>query len=195
MDKMVDLIGGFSHVEYLIIFNTIIFGVVATEYFSGWGSMVRYRDNIKYSLPQFLWSIFSFLTLIQNWYGIWPRTVYIDKHFLYFLYSIIPMFLFHLISVILFPTFKQGSFIDLTEYFKKNSRLLFLLYAGYFTLTIISSFIYDDKGNVLVQNLIRSGGIILAIIASIYNTVKWIQYGFVTLGFIGIAIFILSIPT
>lgn len=194
MNKMHELIGGFSHVEYLIIFNTIIFGVVASEYFAGWGSMVRYRESIKFSLIQFLWTVFSFLTLIQNWYGIWPRTAYINHHFLYFLYSIVPMFLFHLISVVLFPSFRIKSTVNINEYFEKNARLLLMLYAGYFLLTIISSYIYDDLGNVLLQNIIRFGGIVLAVLATIYHKNKVFQYVLVGAGFLGTGAFILSIP-
>lgn len=194
MNKMHEVIGGFSHIEYLIIFNTIIFGVVASEYFAGWGSMVRYRETIKYSRIQFLWTVFSFLTLIQNWYGIWPRTEYINHHFLYFLYSIVPMFLFHMISVVLFPSFRNKTVVDIDEYFNKNARLLFMLYAGYFLLTIISSYIYDDLGNVFLQNIIRAGGIVLATVAAIYHKKKILQYILVGAGLLGIIIFILSIP-
>lgn len=191
---MHEIIGGFSHIEYLIIFNTIIFGVVASEYFAGWGSMLRYRSTVKFSLIQFLWTVFSFLTLIQNWYGIWPRTAYINHHFLYFLYSIVPMLIFHLISVVLFPSFRITSTVDVDEYFKKNARLLFMLYAGYFLLTIISSYVYEDLGNVLMQNIIRAGGVVLATLAAIYHTNKSLQYLLVGAGLVGVAIFVLSIP-
>ena len=66
MNEMPEIIGGFSQIEYLTIFNTIIFGIISSEYFGGWGNMFRHRNTIKIDYTHLFWTIFAFLTLIQN---------------------------------------------------------------------------------------------------------------------------------
>lgn len=191
---MPEQIKGFTHVEYLMVFNAIIFAYVGAEYFLGWGSMIRYRKNYKIYLPHLLWTIFAFLLIIQNWYGIWPRVKYIDLNFFYFFYSLLPILLFHFISVIMFPVVSPGTYVDLEEHFKKNAKWLFGLFAGYFLLTILNSVVYIDKGNVLVQNMIRLGGVLLSLLAAIYAHKKWVQVSFLIIAYIALSIFIWAIP-
>lgn len=187
-------IEGLSHIEYLIVFNTILFGVVASEFFTGWGNMLRFRDQVKFNLLHFMWTLFAFLTLIQNWYGIWPRTRFLNDNIVYFFYSLVPMFVFHLITVALFPNIKEGKFVDFKVYYEKNARMLFILFGVYFVLTISSSYIYVDSGDVLMQNIMRGGAAIFSFIAAYFNNKKILQALFLILGFAGLINFILSIP-
>lgn len=194
MEKMPIEIGGFSQVEYLAVFITILFGVVASEFFMGWGNILRNRATNKPYWLHLTVTVFSFLTLIQNWYGIWPRTKYINENFLFFFYSMVPMLIFHLKTVALFPNADDSKHVDYKEYYKKNVRLLFILLAVYFALTISSSLIYVDKGNVLVQNLLRCFGVIFSLVIAFFNKKTWIQILFVIVGFLALAQFIMAIP-
>ena len=99
MDQMPEVIKEFSHVEYLTVFNAILFGFVGAEYFSGWASMLRNRNNVKHYWQHILWTIFAFTLYIQNWYGVWPRTILINENVYYFLFSLAPILVFHFISV------------------------------------------------------------------------------------------------
>ncbi len=186
-------IEGFDHIEYLLVFNTVVFGVVATEFFTGWGNMLRHRENVKVYALHFGWTIFMFLTFIQNWYGIWPRTQFINDNFLFFGYSLVPMIIYHLITEALFPHFKAGEEIDFEQHYFKNSRTLFILLAVYFSITVLSSFVYVDEGNVLNQNLIRVSGFTFSILCAIWNRKIWLHLMFLVLGLAGIGLFIRSI--
>lgn len=187
-------IEGFSQVEYLTVFYTIIFGVIATEYFSGWGSMLRHRKKIKIYPIHLVWSLFAFLTLIQNWYGIWPRVKYINNNILYFIFGLLPLFLFYLMTVVLFPNLKFATEIDFKKHYYENSRILFLLFAIYLGVTISGSFVYKDAGDVFMQNVLRSGGIALALIGAIFNHQKYFHILFLTLMLGGLSAFMLVIP-
>lgn len=188
-------IGGFSQVEYLAVFITILFGVVASEFFVGWGNVLRNRKTNKVYWLHLLLTTFSFLNLTQNWYGIWPRTYYINHNFVYFFYSMVPMLIFHLITVALFPNSDDSKHVDYKEYYEKNVRLLFILYAIYFALTISSSLVYVDKGNIVHQNILRFGGMLFCILIAYFNKIKWLQILYVTLSYAALIKFILSIPT
>lgn len=194
MVKMPEFISGFSQVEYLTIFYTILFGVIASEYFVGWGNMFRQRDKVKVYWLHMSWSIFTFLTLIQNWFGIWPRMVYINHNILYFYYGLIPMFLFYLITVVLFPSADSGVKVDYEHHYFKNARAFFILFGIYMGSAITSSLVYEDHGNVLAQNIIRSFGIALSIGAAYYNRNFWLHAGILLIGYLSLFQFLFFIP-
>lgn len=194
-DKVPDVIGGFTHTEYLTVFNAIIFGYVGAEYFQGWGAIIRNRRNIKAYWQHLLWTVFAFVMFIQNWWGIWPRVSDINESIFFFIYSLLPIFLFYLISVILFPDFKNNEQMDMKEYFYSNTRWLFALFAVYFVFTIVSSFVYHDIGNVLIQNIIRSGGVLLAATAAYFNKTVWLHIIFLLIGYYMLIQFFLALPT
>ncbi|WP_040496986.1 hypothetical protein [Fulvivirga imtechensis] len=194
-DQVPDIIEGFTHTEYLTVFNAIIFGYVGAEYFQGWGSIIRNRKHIQSYWQHLLWTIFAFVMFIQNWWGIWPRVADINQSIFFFIYSLLPIFLFYLISVILFPDFKNQEKVVMKEYFYGNTRWLFALFAVYFVLTIISSFVYNDIGNVLVQNIIRGGGVVLAATAAYFNRTVWLHVIFLAIGYYMLIQFFLALPT
>ncbi|MCP4522309.1 MAG: hypothetical protein GY827_11565 [Cytophagales bacterium] len=191
---MPQIIGDFSHTEYLVVFNTIVFGLIATEYFGVWGMLIRNKATVKFSWLHFLWTVFSFMILLQNWYGVWPRTKYITYNFLYFLFSLVPLLLYYLISVTLSPSTRDRN-IDLEKHFFQQARSLMILHAVYFLFTIVASFVYDDKGDLWVQNSVRAFAICLSLIGAYWYEKKWLHYLFLGLGFAGLAQFILAIPT
>jgi hypothetical protein len=196
MDKMPQIIEGFSQIEYLLVFNAIVFGAIAGEYFGGWGAMLRNREYITFSPIQFTWSIFAFLILVQNWFGIWPRSEYINNGVQYFYFSLIPMLLFYLISVVIFPQMRVNTAVNFQEHYRKNSDILFGLFAIYLFVAIIGSAVYYDldKGDVLKQNLIRAAGIALCGVCIKFKDKMWIHYAFIALSSIGLFAFLFQIP-
>ena len=197
MDRMPNIIEGFTHTEYLIVFNAIIFGYVGAEYFQGWGAIIRNRRSLKPYWQHTLWTIFAFTLFIQNWWGIWPRTRLIDESIFYFFYSLVPIFLFYIISVVLFPDFRsmdKDIKMDMQEYFYSNTRYLFGLFSVYFIFTIVSSFVYPDIGNVFVQNAIRLFGVLLAAGAAYFHKNKTVHVIFLIIGYAALIRFFLALP-
>jgi len=195
MPKFID---GFTHTEYLTVFSAIIFGYVGAEYFQGWGALIRNRSRIKAYWQHTLWTIFAFTMFIQNWWGIWPRTRFITLNLFYFFYSLVPIFIFYIVSVILFPDFNKqdkSSTVSMKDYFYSNTRWLFGLLAIYFLFTISSSFVYEDIGNVFVQNIIRSFGVALAAVAAYFHKNKVLHIIFLIIGYAALIRFFLALPT
>lgn len=193
---MPESIGGFNHTEYLMVFVAIIFGYVGAEYFVGWGNLLRKRANIKIYWLHLLWTIFSFMMFITNWYGIWPRTEYITYNITYYFFALLPILIFYFINVILFPNFKEKEKLDLKEYYTKNASWLFSLFALYFLFTIIAGYVYfNDPGNKLVQNSLRFLGVVLSLLAAKYKDKYILHICLLIFGFAGLIFFILSIPT
>ncbi len=195
MLQMPSIIDGVTHSEYLTVFNAIIFGYVGSEYFLGWGSMIRNRDKVQVYWQHLLWTIFAFVLYIQNWWGVWPRTAMINKSLFYFIYSLVPIFIFYLISVILFPNFNNSDNVNMKEHFYRNTRWLFALFAIYFAITIFSSFVYADIGDVTLQNGIRTIGILLALGAAYFDKKTLIHIVFLIIGCGSLISFFLVLPT
>lgn len=194
MEDMPDTIEGFDHVEYLMIFVAIIFGYVGAEYFIGWGAMIRNRKQIRFYWPHVLWTVFAFTLFMQNWYGIWPRTKYINESFFYFFYTLFPILIFHIISVLLFPAFRSDKTYDMKRFFFGNTRWLYSIFAIYFLLTITSSFVYKDAGNVLMQNAIRGLGMLLSLLAAWFHKTAWLHKAFLIIAYGALFAFIMAIP-
>jgi len=193
---MPEIIKGFTHTEYLIVFIAIVFGYVGAEYFEGWGALVKNRKNIKSYWQHLLWTNFAFLTFIQNWWGIWPRTEFVTNSIYYFLFALVPIFIFYLVSVILFPDFSSGDkdTKDMKIYFYNNTRWFFGLLAIYFVFTIVSSFVYPDKGNVVTQNLIRFGGVLFAATAAYFKDSKILHIFLLVIGYVSLILFFIALP-
>ena len=194
IENVPDVIDGFTHTEYLVVFLAIIFGYVGAEYFQGWGWMIRNRREIKLYWQHIAWTIFAFVMFIQNWWGIWPRTRFITGNIFYFFYSLFPIALFYIISVILFPEKKKADTMNMEEYFYRNVRWFFLLLALYFVLAIANSFVYPDIGNVFMQNLIRMAGVALACAAAYFNHSKVLHIVFLVIGYILLINFFIALP-
>tara|TARA_Y100000994_G_C15520169_1_gene371265 strand:- start:39 stop:617 length:579 start_codon:yes stop_codon:yes gene_type:complete len=190
---MPELIKGMYHVEYLAIFYSIIIGVIATEFFSGWSMIIRYRAISKPYPLHLVWSIFGFITLLQNWYGIWPRIEFINKNFLYFLWGCIPMIMFYFIAIVTFPTKDQIIEKGYKIYHNNNIKVLYVLFALYFFSAIISSILYEDIGNVTYQNLLRILGVLICIGGIFLSHKKWYQIATLIFFYSGIALFLLAL--
>jgi hypothetical protein len=193
---MPEVIHGFTHTEYLTVFIAIIFAYVGAEYFQGWGTLVRNRREIQSYWQHILWTFFSFLTFIQNWWGIWPRTEYVTHSIYYFLFSLVPVVLFHLISVVLFPDFSRTAAHDhdMKVYFYLNTRWFFGLLAVYFAFTIAASYVYPDLGNVTIQNMIRLFGIILAVLAAYFSQSVIIHVILLIIAYAALLLFFIALP-
>lgn len=191
---MPELIKHFSQVEYLTVFNAILFGYVGAEYYQGWGNMIRSRKNVKIYWQHILWTILLFTLFIQNWYGIWPRIEFINVSVFYFLFSLAPIFIFHVMSVILFPDFTKTENFDMEKYYFENIRILYILFASYLVLTILNSLVYPDIGNVLVQTMIRIGGLVICFMAILFYKVKSIHVIFLVIGYMAVLLFLFALP-
>jgi hypothetical protein len=191
---MPEIIKEFSQVEYLTVFNAILFGYVGAEFFQGWGNMIRSRKNLKNYWQHIMWTVLMFTLFIQNWYGIWPRIEFINVSVFYFLFSLAPIFIFHIISVILFPDFTNSDNYDLKKYYFDNIKYVYLLFGGYLLLAILNSFVYPDIGDVFLQSLIRLFGLVLCILAVIFHKVKSVNIVFLIIGYLAVLVFLFALP-
>lgn len=83
-----------------------------------------------------------------------------------------------------------------TEYLTVFTAIIFgYVGAEYFVLTIVSSFVYDDIGNVFIQNVIRGFGVALAIAAAFFNRRVWLHIIFLVIGYFSLIRFFLALPT
>ncbi|WP_258102141.1 hypothetical protein [Marinoscillum pacificum] len=150
----------YSKVEHLTIFISMIYGYVITVYFVGWSMMLRARIK-DLSLIQFLWTLFSFLFLIDIWWGSWSRNSHVATSMLHFLLSISTPFLIFIICVLLFPHKKEaGNYLTV---FLSNKKLIFLSFSLLFLSQILLSFFFiEDHQN---ENYFRLAGIALSIVS------------------------------
>jgi hypothetical protein len=127
LTAMTNPLENFSIVEYISIFSAFIYGYVASRFFSGWGAMINFRRTIKFSKEHLFWTILTFAILIDVWWGSWVKTEYIDDSLMYYL-SVMPILIFYMISVTLFPPLADNRFVNLKRYFKSVRKQVYVLY-------------------------------------------------------------------
>ncbi len=118
----------FPFADYLLVFISFIVGYVVTEFFAGWGTMVRNRERVKVYWLHLLWTVNFFFQLMQNWWWLWGNRLKVADHVSYFFFTLASPLIFYLITVFLFPNFKDDKPIDFKEYYYKSSPYLFLLF-------------------------------------------------------------------
>ncbi|MEO9475374.1 MAG: hypothetical protein ABJG41_07555 [Cyclobacteriaceae bacterium] len=130
---------GFSKIEYLITFQSIIFGFVASQFLDGWGQMLRLRERIKPDLVFTLFTLVLFSVLLIHWWNLFGRALKMTKSMLEFL-SVIPYTaIFYFIAVLLFDKIRR----KISEENKVDLRSLFFEQKTKVFLTLLVFFIYD----------------------------------------------------
>lgn len=186
-----NLIDGFSSAEYLIVFNAIIYGFITSYYFSGWGFMIQARKEITFCTEHLAWTIFTFLSLLTNWYGTWHRVEFINNSIGYFFLSLVPPLTYFFMTVLLFPREKEE--VDYGAYLTQNKRILFGIFTINLLMSIVNGILYEENDLIDRQNLIRVAGVILASTGFIFNN-RFIQIFILTLGFIMLFVFLFTVP-
>jgi hypothetical protein len=119
----------FPFADYLLVFISIIVGYVVTEFFAGWGGLIRNRHNVKIYWLHLLWTFSFFFQLIENWWWLWGNRLRLAEHIYYFAFSLASPLVFYLITVFLFPSLKQDKENDFKKYYFKNTNSIFTLFA------------------------------------------------------------------
>jgi hypothetical protein len=159
-------ISGFSRIEYLSIFNAIIFGFIIAEFFMGWGNFMRYRSQIKFDFIPVFWSFLTFLVSILIWWGTWTNNEFIGVNIFYYYYSLVLPLLLYLVCVFLFPKINDAKYtdeeFDLECYFEKQAPVISFLYGLLFTAMILNSVIFQENELFHIKNYIKGGAALLA---------------------------------
>ncbi|WP_338760472.1 hypothetical protein WAF17_13680 [Bernardetia sp. ABR2-2B] len=159
-------ISGFSRIEYLAIFNAIIFGFIVAEFFMGWGNFMRYRSQIKFDFIPIIWSFLTFLVSILIWWGTWTNNEFIGVNIFYYYYSLVLPLLLYLVCVFLFPKINETRYetdiFDLECYFKKQAPLISFLYGLLFMAMILNAIIFQENELFHIKNYIKGGAALLA---------------------------------
>ena len=80
------------------------------------------------------------------------------------------------------------------KYFYENTRWFFSIFAIYFVITITSSYVYPDLGDVTLQNIIRSLGVALSVAAAYFNRSKILHFVFLIIGYLALLKFFNALP-
>ncbi len=97
----------FPLADYLLVFISIIVGYVVTEFFAGWGGLIRNRKNVTLYWLHLSWSFNFFFQLIENWWWLWGNRLKLAEHIYYFAFSLASPLVFYLISVFLSHPLKR----------------------------------------------------------------------------------------
>ena len=161
-----------SFAEYLVIFNTFVFGYVTTQFFIGWSSVISLREKLIISVEHLVWTIFAFVLLTDIWWGSWAKTGRIVEHDYFFFISLLSPIVFYFLTVFLFPDSEHYTRGDLVTYLSHAFRRIALMFLLLFLSFLAGSLAF---GNVLAADLyFNLAGIGVSLVALIYRAV-WLR--------------------
>jgi hypothetical protein len=149
----------FSSAEYLTTFTTFIYGYVATQFLSGWSSLITHRKAIVLSKEHLLWTIFTFLLLIDIWWTSWRKAEDIASDNLLFYSTLITPFIFYFLSHLLFPDLDELFGQNLKSYLTPAFRKIMVTMAFLLFSFVISDQLFDKHPS---QNIVfLTAGIVI----------------------------------
>jgi H+/Cl- antiporter ClcA len=119
---MLEEIQGYSLVEYLVAFESIILGLIASEYFVGWGEILRNRYKLKISVRPILFTILTAFVLLIHWWNIWYRANLLKDSIFQLLINFPYFILYYLLVYTQFRNFNHREKTDLKEHYLKNKN-------------------------------------------------------------------------
>ncbi|MDX2191625.1 MAG: hypothetical protein SFY32_17365 [Bacteroidota bacterium] len=159
----------FPFADYLLVFISIIVGYIVTEFFAGWGNLIRNRENVKIYWLHLGWTINFFTQLMVNWWWLWGNRIKLTENILYFFYTLVSPMVFYFISVFIFPNIKNDKTLDFKAYYYKNLKNIF----GMFCLLMITYFFNNvflrNQGLLSFDNVYCYSGLIFGLL---YLTIK-----------------------
>ncbi len=129
---MLEEIQGYSLVEYLVAFESIILGLIASEYFIGWGEILRNRHKLKISVRHILFTILTAFILFIHWWNIWFRAGLLKDSIFQLLINFPYFILYYLLVYTQFRNFNNSEGTDLKSYYLKNKNKYYLILGLYF---------------------------------------------------------------
>lgn len=155
---------GFSKIEYLITFQSIIFGFVASQFLDGWGQMLTRRRKIKSDVVFTLFTIALFSVMLIHWWNLFGRALKMTKNILEFL-SVIPYTaIFYFIAVLIFDKVKHNT----DSKHPTDLKALFITQNTKIYLILLIFFIYDLPLTIHKETMIFRVGAIAICISGVF---------------------------
>ncbi|MDW7692696.1 hypothetical protein R9C00_11825 [Flammeovirgaceae bacterium SG7u.111] len=135
---------GFSRLEYLIIFFSILYGYVTISFINHLAELLKKHTQLKFHFVPLAWIFLFFGLLFSSWYSRWGMIDISLKGFHHFIVLTLPVLIMTVISSLLSPPIpKQGETIDMYGFFAKNRVMFFVSFSTYSSFELISGWIYD----------------------------------------------------
>lgn len=169
---------GYGLTEHLTIFLTLVYGVIASRFISGWSHILQHIRTIQFSREHLAWSFFAFALLIDFWWGSWLRESYIRQHLGYFLLSLALPILFYAQVVVLFPFREYLDKIQLHDYFELHHRWIMALFGCILLVNAITANVMEDHW-LSPENVYRLIGILLVIMVLSFRSTSLRRFSLV----------------
>ena len=119
-----DEIYGFSKVEYLVTFHSIIFGYIASVFLEGWGYLLRRRHLVKMDRYLLVFTYLVFTLMLIHWWNLYDRAEFIGLNLVNFLTVLPYSIIFYFIGTITFARIDSSHYEKLSNvYFTHRLKL------------------------------------------------------------------------
>ena len=161
----------YSKAEHLAVFTSFLYGYILSKFFTGWSNIIRKSNHSKFSLIYILWTLFTFLLIVDVWWGSWLLKLYISDYLFNFLIILLSPFLLYLVAEYFFPD--SNSYTqDYWTFFSQQKNKVFFIFFLQMIVRVILSIYFDLVYHEFFQNVLRILGAILAVLVIKTNSKK-----------------------
>jgi hypothetical protein len=144
---MMIIISPKNMVDYLFTFLSIIIGYIVIQFFEGWRIIITEVALHNLYWLHICWTLFLFIYILHLWWVFGHYREQISVNFFSFLLTLLPCFLFWLITKSIFPDYSNDlANINLKYYYYQQSAYIF---SGYSLLMIVSiigaPYLFEDR--------------------------------------------------
>jgi hypothetical protein len=125
--------------EYLIIFESLIYGIVVTQIILGWGKMIQHRREFKVYWAYIGFTIAMFLTAVQNFYSSQDAAHYslVFNSLTFLIFVLMQPTVISIITGIIMPDSFEN--LDLREHIKAEFAPIATAFGAFFAVQIPSN--------------------------------------------------------
>jgi hypothetical protein len=144
-----------SFLEYIIVFVSIVFGYIASEFFNGWGRFLRNRTTIQAHWDYIALTIFFFIIFLDFWWLSYTWYVNVVKNIFSLLSFLATPLIYFFYTILLFPHEQKMAEFNSRAHFQKNNVAMYILFICLMVVSILNEFLFKTHSFTTPENLIR----------------------------------------
>ncbi len=158
-----------SFLEYIIIFVSIIFGYVASEFFNGWGRFLRNRREIEVHWDYVALTIFFFIMFLDFWWLSYTWYTKVVLNIFSLISFLVTPLIYFFYSILLFPHEKDMDGFNSRNHFLKNNVALYTCFIILMSISAINEYFFKTNTFYSQENLIRLSAVGICVVFMIFR--------------------------
>jgi hypothetical protein len=160
--------------EYLAVIVSVIIGLGLTRILQGVGGLLEARAQVQLYWVHLVFTGIVFLGHLLFWWLFWSSREVEAWSFFPFLFLLLQPIILYLLAGLCFPDFSDTGSIDFREFYYRNHRWFFGLFALLMVLISLRDILFRSVPWISQGNAVKAGVLVIALVGFISSR-PWIH--------------------